>query len=325
MPATSAQRKQIVASLDSEFGLSGLLAEFQWLERHFPAKLRRLVDYAQLRPDVTRIRVSQSRPLLASAAVELLDRRRRQVLPTAIIVLSKNSAAVSREIGPWSVALGPATSFPGSCEPSVEVSLRELLCPSPWVLLGYKPPPVVPSGVGFTAPAGATSIRSVDWGDVSVPGSACGAGKPIHLHNGVAFAEPVIEPWSPAVLVSGSLKARYGQLADREVAAVYISCDNGSGTADGQTGFAAVVYTLKAGLLRVIGVLTPRQPPSPSTPHVPILGHVTIRTDEVITDETWYGPNDGTADPSGRAMTLWKVTGGILRPFRTIIAREPAH
>jgi hypothetical protein len=114
------------------------------------------------------------------------------------------------------------------------------------------------------------------------------------------------------------------RLQGRKVAVVYIGCDNGSGTADGQMGFAAVVYTLKAGLLSVIGVLTPRQPFSLNTPHVPLLGHVTIRNDEVITDETWYGPNDGTADPSGRAMTLWKLSGGILRPFRTIIVRKPA-
>jgi hypothetical protein len=322
--ATWAQRKQIVASLDSEFGLDGFFGELQGLERQFRARLRGHVDYTQLEPDVTRIRVSPSEPLLASTAVELLDRRGRQVLPTAIIVLSKNSAAVSREIGQWSVAVGPATSFPGSCGPAVEISIRELLCPSPWLVLGYKPPPGIPSGLGFATSAGATNIQAVDWGDVSVPGAACGAGKPIRLDNGAAFAESAIAPWWPAVIVSGALKAQYGELAGREVAVVYIGCANGSGTADGQLGFAAVVYTLKAGLLSVIGVLTPRQPLSPSTLHVPILGHVTIRNDEVIADEAWYGPNDGTADPSGRARTLWKVTGGFLRPLRTIIVRKPA-
>ena len=324
VPPTSAQRRQIVAALDdSDNGVPGILSESQGLERDFPARLRLHVAYTRLRPHVTRIRVSRSTPVLASAAVELRDRRGRQVLPTAIIVLSRNSGAGRRESARWSMALWPATSFPDSCGPVVEISIRELLCPSPWVVLGYRHHPGIPSGLGFTTPAGTANIRAVRWADVTVPGSACGAGRPIRLHHGAAFAEPAMQPWWPAVMVNGGLEA-HGELAGRETAVIEIECQNGGGTADGQLGFAAVVYQLRAGLLTVIGVLTPRQPLSLVTPHVPILGRVTIRNGEVIADEVWYGPDDGTAGASGRAVTLWKLTGGMLRPFRTIIVRKPA-
>ncbi|MGH3400771.1 MAG: hypothetical protein ACRDPO_39425 [Streptosporangiaceae bacterium] len=239
---------------------------FQELDRQFPVRLRRHVDYSGLRPVVIRIRVSPATPRLASAAVELRDRRGRRVLPTAIVVLARSSAAGRRDPGRWEMLLGPATSFPDGCGPAVEISLRELLCPSPWKALGYRPPPGIPSGLGFTTPAGATTIRAVDWPDVTVPGSACGADQPIRLHRGVAFTESEVEPWWPGVGVYGGLEA-HGQLAGRPAAAVSIVCDNGGGTADGQLGFAAVVYTLKAGLLSVIGVLTPRQPLRLDTPH----------------------------------------------------------
>jgi hypothetical protein len=320
VPATPAQRRQIVAALNSEGGLDGFLGGLQGFGR-IPARARRHVDYTKLELDVTSIRVSLSKPLLASAVVEPLDRRGRRVLPAAIVVLSRNSAAESRLLGRWSWALGPATSFPGSCARGVELSVRELLCPNPWVVLGYRPSPGIRSGLGFSTPAGATNLRSVAWADVSVPGSVCGAGKPIRLHDGTAFAESAVEPWWPVVMVSGGIDG-YGELAGRDAAVVGIGCDNGGGTADGELGFAAVVYTLKAGRLSVRGVLTPQQPFSLSTPHVPILGRVTIRNNEVIADEYWYRPNDGTADPSERAVTFWKLSRGVLRPFRTVIDKS---
>jgi hypothetical protein len=322
--ATPAQHAQIVAALDSPLGLAGFLGELQGLGQLYAAEVGRHIDYESLKLDVTSVRVSSLKPLLASAIVELLDHHAKPVLPAAIVVLSENSPAASRAFGPWTWVLGPAESFPGGCSPQVEISLRELLCPNPWIVLGSRPPAPISSGLRFTTPAGTTNIHSVDWADVSVPGSACGAAKLIRLHRGLAVTRSAVEPWWPAILVSGALMT-YGQLAGREVAVVSIGCDNGGGTADGQLGSADVVYTLHGRVLSVIGVLTPRQPLSPRTPHVPLLYRVTIRNDQVITDEAWYGPNDGTADPSIRAVTFWKLSAGVLRPFRTIVTREPGR
>jgi len=321
VPATLAQRRQIVAALDdSDFGLRGRVQD---LNTQYPARLRNHVDYDRLRLKVTRIRVSLSTPQLATAAIRALNRSGRQVLPTAIVVLSRSAGAGRRKSGHWSFDIGPATSFPDSCGPAVEVGLRDLLCPSPWVVLGYRHSPRIPSGLGFTTPAGTTNIRAVRWGDVTVPGSACGGDQPIHLRHGGAYTKGVAEPWWPAIAVYGGREGHYGELGGRPVATVSVVCANNGGTADGQLGFAAVVYALKAGVLSVICVVTPRQPLSVDTPHVPILGSVTIRNGEAIANEAWYGPDDGTAGASGQARTIWKLAGGFLRPFRTIIIRKP--
>lgn len=322
VPATRAQRRQIVAAIDSGFGLRGWVQD---LNTEYPARLRNHVDYDRLRLKVTRIRVSLSTPQVATAAVRPLDRSGRQVLPVAIVVLSHRSGDGRHTSGHWSFDIGPATSFPDSCGAAVTVGLRDLLCPSPWAVLGYRHSPRIPSGLGFTTPSGATSIRAVHWADVAVPGSACGGYQPIHLHRGNAYTHGVVEAWWPAIAVYGAREGHYGQLDGGPVATVSVVCANNGGTADGQLDFAAVVYTLKAGVLSVIGVLTPRQPLSLDTPHVPILGAVTIRNGEAIASEAWYGPDDGTAGASGQARTIWKLAGGFLRPFRTIIIRRPRH
>jgi hypothetical protein len=317
------QRKQIVAALDSQLtGQDGFVSELQGLQQFSPVSGARHVDYADLRLDVISVRVSPSRPMLASAAVELVDRRGRRVLPKAIVVLSTRIPDSRAVLGQWWWVLGPATSFPQSCTPAVEVSLRELLCPSPWAVLGYRPPPAVPSGLGFTTAVNATNIRAVDWSDVSVPGSVCGAEKPIRLHDGGAVVESAVEPWWPAVGVNSWLKTSYGELAGRQVAVIYLYCSNRGGTADGELAFAAVVYTLKAHTLSVLGVLTPRQPLSPNASQVPSLSRVTIRAGEVIAQEYWYAPGAGPAGEGQFARTFWKLRGGVLTPVRTVVGKS---
>jgi len=298
------------------------MGQLQDLGRGRADRARRHFDYRKLKLDVTSIRVSRSKPQLASAVVDMLDRRGRPVLPAAIIVLARTIPDARPVPGQWWWVLGPATSFSGGCARGAEVSVRELLCPNPWAVLGYRPPQGIPSGLGFRTPAGATTLRSVDWADVSVPGSVCGAGKPIRLHDGTAFTESAVEPWWPEVEADSWVSPAYGDLVGREVAVVYIDCNNGGGTADGQLGFAAVVYTVKDGMLSVIGLLTPRQPLSASTPHVPTLYRVTIRDNEVIAHEAWYGPNSRTAGPVELAVTIWKLSHGILRPVQTAIGKS---
>jgi hypothetical protein len=319
---TPVQRRQIIAALDSQLtGQDGFVSELQGLQRLSPVSGVRHIDYVGLRLDVISVRVSPSRPLLASAAVELVDPRGRRVVPTAIVVLSTRIPDSRVVPGQWWWVLGPATSFPQSCTPAVEAGLRELLCPSPWTALGYRPPPAVPSGLGFTTAAHATNIRSVDWSDVSVPGSVCGAEKPIRLHDGSAMVQSAVEPWWPAVVVSTGLNPSYGKLAGRQVAVLGLACSNGGETADGELASAAVVYTLKARTLSVIGVLTPRQPLSPNVSQVPSLGRVTIRAGEVIAQEYWYAPGAGPAGPGQIARTFWKLSGGVLRPVRTVVGK----
>lgn len=44
------------------------------------------------------------------------------------------------------------------------------------------------------------------------------------------------------------------------VAVVATECDNGAGSADDQLAFGAIVYVTSQRRLRVVGIMTPRQP-----------------------------------------------------------------
>jgi hypothetical protein len=107
----------------------------------------------------------------------------------------------------------------------------------------------------------------------------------------------------------------------RDEAAVVINCSNGGGTADGQIAFGAVIYTGSAKSVRVLGIVTPRQPFLPSTPHAPLL-QVTLRRGKVISHEFWYRPGDGTCCMSGRATTIWHYRHGTLAPGRTFVTHK---
>jgi hypothetical protein len=312
---TRAQRHQIVAAIGD--GGSALLSEMASLVHLLPAGIGRQVSYTGLGLKVTSIGVSPSTPLLASAVVRVLDHQGRQVLPAAIVVLASNSISGGSP-GQWEWWLGPATSFPDSCTPATEMSLRELLCPDPWTVLGQEPPPGPGSGLGFTTPAGVTSLRSVDWTGVTIPGAACGADNPIRLHDSTAYTKSAVEPWWPAVEVQGWPAPVYGELAGQDVAAIGVVCNNGDGMAEGQIGFTTMVYTLNRGVLKVIGLLTPRQPLSLNSGHVPIMGSVTIKNNEVITHEGWYEPNGSVL----AATTSWRLSAGVLRPVLTTVARD---
>jgi hypothetical protein len=314
VPPPPAQRRQIVTAIDD--GGRFLLSEMGSLVHLLPPGTARRVSYTELELEVTSVRVSVSTPLLASAVVQVLDRRGSHVLPATIVVLARNGTSGGNP-GQWGWWLGPATSFPDGCTPAVEISLRELLCPDPWTVLGQEPPPGPGSGLGFTTPAGTTSIRSVNWTGATIPGAACGADSPIRLRDGTAFTESAVEPWWPAVQVQSWPAPVYGELAGQQVAAMGVICDNGDGMAEGQIGFTTMVYTLNRGVLKVIGMITPRQPLSQVTVHVPIMGSVTIRDNEVITHEGWYEP-DGLVQA---ATTSWKLSAGVLRPVRTTVAK----
>ena len=169
-----------------------------------------------------------------------------------------------------------------------------------------------------------TDLHHVDWKHVSVPGAVCGSARPIQL-AGTALIRSRLWPWWPRVVVSGGPPVTYGDVTGdgRDEAAFVVECSNGGGTADGQIAFAAVVYTGSAHNVRVLGIVTPRQPfQALAVIPVPLL-NVTLRHGEVISHEFWYGPHDGTCCSSGRATTTWRYRHGALTPRRTVVTRKP--
>ena len=143
---------------------------------------------------------------------------------------------------------------------------------------------------------------------------------------------------TPAMPLSGPLAGRRPQFTSTPVyapvvygdldqdgtdeAALYVDCNNGSGTAAGVLAYAQIVYTAGARGPVSVGVITPRQhnPREPAT-----LIKVTIRPWQVIAREFWYGPHDGTCCPTGRSTTIWTYALGLLIPGETIVTKRPAN
>jgi hypothetical protein len=309
------ERAAIVAAIDRDW--QTFASELAVLQDQNLGHVQRPVPYLDLLPHVAAVRVAGSGARVASAAVDLRDAAGRVRLPQAIVLLEHVG-------GGWYWALGGMTTFPQACVPGVDRTLRRLVCPSPWKVLGL-PSRAPRAGPGVTVPLGVADVHTVDWRNVPVPGAACGATAPIPIRNGGAFISSPSEPWWPVVQVVAESPVFVDLNGDgHDEAVVRVVCSNGGGSADGQLGFADVVYSATGGKLRTIAVLTPRQPLSLASGHVPLLGRLDAGPGRLVENEAWYGFHDSTCCPTGRETTTWLYANGRLRPVRTVITREPA-
>lgn len=178
-------------------------------------------------------------------------------------------------------------------------------------------------------------LRSVDWANVTIPGSVCGFRRPIHLRHRHAFVQAIPPRYASdlsnqraiglrrGVYVYGGWAApRYGELAGQQAAALSVYCSNGGGTADGNFAYAWVIFTMRDGRLAPIGIVTPRVKALPRE----LATVVRVRFDRgsIAAREFWFGPRDGTCCPSGRARTTWSYDRGALRAAPTVVVRRPA-
>jgi len=173
---------------------------------------------------------------------------------------------------------------------------------------------------GGKGPAKAINLHNVDWANVTIPGSVCGAKDPIQLRKRKAVVSS--SRWGsrlPRVTVSsGWNPVVYGDLDrdGKDEAALVVDCNNGGGTADGVLAYAQIVFTAGEKSPRPIGIITPRQHP----PHeLPTLLRVSIQPGAVVAHEAWYRPTDGTCCPSGRSTTVWRLRGGRLQEVNIFI------
>jgi hypothetical protein len=181
------------------------------------------------------------------------------------------------------------------------------------------------------ADAATQSLHGVAWGNVTLPGSACEARRPIAMHNGSGFVSPIPRHWSSAhfygkrgVTVSDGPSAVvvYGELAGtgNENAGLQVLCSNGGGTADGQLLWDWVIFSDRDRRLSVVGVVKPKvQAPHE---HATLL-QIIMKPGELIAHEFFYGPYDGTCCSSGRATTIWTYSHGVLRASTPVITRRP--
>jgi len=178
------------------------------------------------------------------------------------------------------------------------------------------------SGMGFGVST--VDVHKVDWANVSIPGSVCGAPHSMRLHKRRAVVTSKRWPSVPRVTVeAGWNPVVYGNLdgVGQDEAALIVGCSNGGGTADGFLAYAQVIFTTAGKSLRVISVVTPKQ--AHKANRLPTLVTVKIRRGKVIAHEAWYGANDGTCCPSGRTTTVWKYASGKLRPGRPRVTQRP--
>jgi hypothetical protein len=310
---TARERAEIVATVDET-----------WAEESQPPESLRIFYHVhlrrpRLRPRVVAVRMSRADPRYASALVERRGAR-------AVLVLRRDPSA-SR--GGWGYPVaGPALSFPLSCTAATPRGVRDLLCPNPWSQLGY-PRPRLSAQTALTQRIGSPDLRSLDWRTITLPGGACGSSRPLrprrYEYGPAAIVHPDVDLlwWNPVVVYSWS-KPVFGDLDGdgRDEAALDVDCTNGGGTAGGQLAFSEVVFEAVGSSLRVVGILTPRQPLEPGA-HVPLSHVVTIERGKVVVSEAWYGPDDGDCCASGRVRTIWTYAAGKLRPTRTTVLRKP--
>jgi hypothetical protein len=175
-----------------------------------------------------------------------------------------------------------------------------------------------PSATTTTQP-----LQSVAWDSVTVPPAVCpGLSQPVKLTSTPESTGPIGLATVPApaghqfgtpdVLIETS-QEYYGDLEPgAPVAALSVWCSNTGGTADGQIQNSLVLYRWVAGQLAVLSTLTPPRLGSGGS-HVAyfdgLTGGVTISSGAITAKELFYGPQDGTCCPSGRATTVWTFNG----------------
>ena len=178
------------------------------------------------------------------------------------------------------------------------------------------------------ATASALDLHKVDWATVTLPGSVCGAPRPIRLHHqpglpaaaGTAFVTPIPRRWSGdafygkrgVTVDTGWNPVVFGNLAGDagEIAALIVDCNNGGGTADGVLAYAWVIFSGRGDRLSVVGVVTAQAHHPPGELATTI--EIAISPGKITSNEFWYFINDPLV--GHWATTVWTYARGTLRP-----------
>jgi hypothetical protein len=313
-PPSGDERRAIVAAIGRDW--QSFASELAVLQDQNRDSVPESVPYLELLPHVAAVRVSGSGSHVASAAVDLRGPSGRVRLPQAIVLLVRVGNG-------WYWALGGKTAFAGGCDPATAKAVRDLVCPSPWTALGLPASRAPRLSAVVSVPVGSGDVHTLDWGSVPVPGAACGTSGPVRVHGGEALVRSAIEPWWPVVQVVTQRPVFADLDGDgSDEAIVRVVCSNAGGSADGQLGFADVVYRMTGRTLRSVAVLAPRQPLTLSAGHVPLLGPIDAGPGRIVENEAWYGLHDATCCPSGRARTTWRYVNGKVTPT-TVVVRAP--
>lgn len=318
-PPTARERAQIAASVKDVWLYESRRPNT--IDEYFRGVPRRPI----LRPVVVKARVLRANPRYASAVVVLRDAQGKIHNTPWLVVLHGGSSYTP---GGWNPVAGPALDFPLSCTRTTPNSIRVLMCPDPWSVVAY-PRPRIREQTALTQRIASADLHRIDWRRVVLPGGVCGSSSPIHPRRrygeeSTAFVHGDVNlPWWNPVVVSSWGRPVFGDLDGdgRDEAALHVNCDNGGGMAAGQLQFSDAVFKALGKKLRLIGIVTPRQPLDPRAGHVPLEFVRRIEPGKVIAAEAWYGPFDGTCCGSGSVETTWSYRAGKLAPSRIRVIR----
>ena len=151
-----------------------------------------------------------------------------------------------------------------------------------------------------------TQIHGVTYGSATIP------------------SPPGLDAGTPNITISAS-EPLYGSLEPgKYVEALNVWCSNTGRTADGQIENSWVIYAEGPAPQSVLGTLTP-QMASDTGDHVAYFdstqGAITITGGSITTKELFYGSQDATCCPSGRAATVWAWNGRAFEPHTTVQAQ----
>lgn len=178
---------------------------------------------------------------------------------------------------------------------------------------------------------GTLDLHGVDWNDVAVPGRSCLHANDIRLHHGHALLRDNTKghPIKP-----GSNGVRYDQLVlngpvvygDFEGdahgdAAVPLDCNNNGGTADGDILNSVAVYSGRTGKLHYLGLITAQHQRRNVLPT--LLSIRSVARGALTVQESWYGSDDMTCCPKGKATTRWTMSAGKVVPVEARVTASP--
>lgn len=173
-----------------------------------------------------------------------------------------------------------------------------------------------------------SGIRDVDWTRVTIPATVCKTIKPVALHGGSGSGMSDFWPGqtkSERIGVAAPTPPTIDEVAvdGTEAATLLVNCNNGNGMIAGVIAYRLVVFEMTNGALRLRATIAPViQMSYGRNATIPDLLRIESGSRFIIA-ESFYGSEEGSCCPSGRAISTWRMTKAGLKHVRTVVTKLP--
>ncbi len=253
-------------------------------------------------------------PRAASSYGRLCDRASARVAERSPRLVGKPHRRAPHECVLMAVVGVVATVSLVACNSGVQ-GQPVTASPAPATVSTPAPPSATPT-VTHTplSPVSDLNLHAVDWSSVSVPGKSCLLTSAIRLVRGQAHLPDASFSTGYRELTTESTTPVYGRLGrgGTAVAALYLTCSTGGGTAGDTLLDSYAVYAGTDGHLSVLGLITARVQPAQHAGAATALSALHFRAGQITVHESYYLPADALCCPLGVADTTRSLTRGIL-------------